>query len=427
MTITQRLVAAYVLLLITSGCARQANQEPPKGAARTEPVALMGQPVRVSAEERDAAEPAMATSLDGTLYIAWVEHKESEADVLFAKLDKEGKASGAPPVRVNPKAGAATAWRGDPPTIAVGQDGSVYVGWTARVPGDEHANDLYLSVSRDQGQKFDPPVKVNDDPKPAVHGMHSLALSTDNRVYVAWLDERNVNRPQPSEQAGGHHMENNRDVYMTVSTDGGRTFAPNLRVASDACPCCKTALAVSPDGRLYLSWRQVLPGDFRHIAVSSSDNAGKNFSPPVIVSDDRWMLKGCPVSGAALNAGADGALHVLWYAAGERGAPGFYWSESRDGGRTFAPRRLFAGTPARGTPILLRSGTSGEMAVWEVTDNGTSRIILTRLVGDAANSMTVADGALPSAAAAGDHLYIAYIGQSSGQKRSVWLVSAKSI
>jgi hypothetical protein len=428
----QRLVTACAVLLIASGCARHANQERPKGAATKEVAARLSQPVRLSAEDRDAAEPAMATSRDGSVNLAWVEHRGGgEADVLFARLDREGGASGTPPLRVNPKAGEATAWRGDPPTVAIGGDGTIYVGWTARGMGEGQTSDLYLSASRDHGQTFDPPVKVNDDRTPAVHGMHSLAVSSDNRIYVAWLDERNINRPQPSEQAGGHHMESNREVFMTVSTDGGRTFAPNLRVASDACPCCKTALAVAPEGRLYLSWRQVLPGDYRHIAVSSSEDGGKTFQPPVIVSDDRWMLKGCPVSGAALSVGADGALHVLWYAAGEKGVPGFYWSESRDGGRSFAPRRLFASAQARGTPRLLRGSASDMMAVWEITENGSSHITLARLTGDegTAASTTVADNAeLPSAATSGDNLYIAYIARAGGQQqRGVWIVTAKSI
>lgn len=371
----------------------------------------------------------MATGSDGSVYLAWVEHHDGGADVLFAKLSAEGRPQGTP-ARVNVKAGQATAWRGDPPTVAVGQDGTIYVGWTARVQAEGHANDLYLSASRDHGQTFDPPVKVHDDQRAAAHGMHSLTVAQDGRIYVAWLDERNISLPQPSAQAGGHHMESNREVFMTVSTDGGRSFAPNVRVASDACPCCKTALAVGPEGNLYVSWRQVLPGDFRHIAVSSSVDHGKTFSPAVIVSDDRWMLKGCPVSGSALAAGTDGALHVLWYAAGETGEPGIYWSESRDGGRTFAPRQLFASAEARGTPVLLRGSAIGVMGVWEASDDGSSRIILKRLDsnGSVNTSATVSEsgGELPSAATAGDNLYIAYSARKN-ERRGIWLVSAKAI
>src|SRR5262249_33270590 len=157
------------------------------------------------------------------------------------------------PVRVNSQPGIATAWRGDPPTIAQASDGTVFVGWTARAVAENHTTDLYLSTSHDQGRTFSS-VKVNDDLKPAVHGMHSLVIGNDGRIYVAWLDERNMT-PQPMKDmkmeamTSGHHMENNREVFIASSGDGGRTFSDNRRVAENACPCCKTALAVAPDGR----------------------------------------------------------------------------------------------------------------------------------------------------------------------------------
>jgi hypothetical protein len=151
-----------------------------------------------------------------------------------------------------------------------------------------------MSVSNDRGQSFASEVKINDDKVPGPHGMHSLAVAKDGRVYVSWLDERHVHKPKPSAKADGHHMESNRDLFISYSTDGGRTFSPNRKVAAEVCPCCKTSLAVSNDGTLYAGWRQVLPGSFRHIAVASSTDGGATFSSPKIVSDDKWMLQGCP-------------------------------------------------------------------------------------------------------------------------------------
>jgi hypothetical protein len=340
---------------------------------------------------------------------------------MLARFDGEGRRQGAA-VRVNTEAGTATAWRGDPPTVVVAPDGTIYVGWTARVelpPG--HASDLYLSASHDGGQTFAGVVKVNDDSRPAAHGMHSLAVAPDGSIYLAWLDERNINSPQPSEQAGGHHTESNREVFMTFSQDGGRTFAPNQRVASDACPCCKTALAVGADNRLYVSWRQVLPGDFRHIAVASTAGGGRTFSEPVIVSDDRWQIAGCPVSGPALASGSDGALRVLWYSEGGAGESGLYWSESRDGGRSFAPRRLFSSGQAYGTPAVLEA-SDHLIAAWGAGGGGSSRLRTAQF--DRAGRVTLntmaPDGELPSAAFAGGRLFVTYTFKS-GERRGVWL------
>lgn len=323
------LLCLFVSLIFFTGCKREVME--------AAPVAL-----QISAPGVDAAEPATASGTDGTFYVAWVNHDAKQADVMIARFNGDGAMQGSP-VRVNQQQGVATAWRGDQPSVAVADDGSVYVVWTARVESEsKHGTDVYLSVSNDRAQSFATEVKVNDDKVPGVHGMHSLAVAKDGRVYVSWLDERNIHTPKPSTKAEGHHMESNLDLFIAYSRDGGRTFSRNRKVASEACPCCKTSLAVSSDGTLYAGWRQVLPGNFRHIAVASSTDGGTTFSSPKIVSDDRWVLQGCPVSGPSLSVDPNGSLKVVWYTAGEATAPGRYFATSTDKANTFSPRQLLS-------------------------------------------------------------------------------------
>ena len=68
----------------------------------------------------------------------------------------------------------------------------------------------------------------------------------------------------------------------------------------------------------------------------------KTFSSPKIVSDDRWVLQGCPVSGPSLSVDSGGKLKVLWFAAGEGNAPGLYFAESTDRGHSFSPRQILS-------------------------------------------------------------------------------------
>jgi len=175
-------------LLFVTGCSRS--------AANASRAAF--QPVQISAASVDAAEPVAVSAPDGGFYVAWVNHNaNNQSDVMLARFDNEGIASGTP-VKVNQEAGAATAWRGDPPSVAV-TDRAVYVLWTASVESQgKSGTDLYFSVSNDQGKSFAAPVKVNDDKTTGAHGMHSLAVAKDGRIYVAWLDERNIQTPKPS-------------------------------------------------------------------------------------------------------------------------------------------------------------------------------------------------------------------------------------
>jgi hypothetical protein len=245
------------------------------------------------------------------------------------------------------------------------------------------------------------------------------------RTARKWLDERNIAAQKPSKHAGGHHMESNRELFVAYSTDGGKAFSANRKVAENVCPCCKTALAVLADGTLYASWRQVLPGNFRHIAVASSTDGGAKFSAPVIVSDDKWKLQGCPVSGPSLSADANGTLKVVWYAAGEGDAPGLYFAETRDRGQTFSPRTLLMQESVKGTPALA-AGDTRAIAIWQGTGtqqaSGTQQIeTKMRELGGAGTAVSVAANAeLPSGTLSNGNLFVAYI-TKVGEKRSVWL------
>lgn len=435
MTKKMIVVACALLLMSVVSCthpAGNANQSAASAASAAsgsqKVSSVSSQPFLVSAESMDAAEPAVVAGRDGTAYVAWVEHRGKEADVWLTHLNTEGQPLGQP-VRVNAKAGEATAWHGDPPTLALAPDNTIYVVWTARAAEKGHANTLYLSASRDGGQTFAAPVKVNDDEKPCAHGMHSLAVGADGRVYVAWLDERNVAPPPAPKNSGHAHKESNRELYFAASSDGGRTFSANRRVATEVCPCCKTTLAVGADGRVYTSWRQVLPGEFRHIAVASTTDGGQTFSQPVVVSDDKWHIAGCPVSGAGLAVAADNTLHVVWYTAGEAGTPGLYRTVSRDGGQTFAPREALARSSGRGTPVLLAGETLA--AVWEERGEGGASDIATAQLAEGDSRRAPANvellaraGELPVASRARGQLFVAYVSEKEG-RRSVWFVRAK--
>jgi hypothetical protein len=425
----RKLQTLLILLLSPSslffaGCAEKAVQ-----LTTTSPANKISQRqgIRVSAPESDAAEPSIASAPDGTVYVVWVEHsKDKEADVILQHFDNEAKPL-SERVRVNPELGKATAWRGDPPSIAVGADGAVYVGWTARIDSassHHNANDLFLSVSRDNGRSFNAPVRVNDDKLPAVHGMHSLAVDKTGRVYLAWLDERYLKKaeePAPENQPTGHqdaHSEANREVYFAVSRDGGKTVSTNSRLTGDACPCCKTDTAVGPDGRVYVSWRQVLPDNYRHIAIASSNN-GSSFAQPVIVSDDHWQIAGCPVSGAAMVVGTDNKLKVLWFSAGDRGKAGIYVAESNDNGKTFSERIMLSEGASSGRFMIFADNQNNYRTVfekagkvWIVNDTPSPQTV--------ENQQEVIDGELPAAVAARNQILIASINKEN-DKRSIQL------
>ena len=386
--------------------------------------------VPVSAPGSDAAEPAIVSGKDGNIYVAYVEHNaDKSADLFLQKYDQDARAVGER-VRVNPAAGTVKAWRGDPPVMTVSNDGTLYVGWVVKAGPDGNQGGVVLSQSKDGGRNFTGPVRVNDDDGRAAYGMVSLISDTGGQLYMAWLDERNVKKetayeaPKPTAATMLHHtkepVEPNSEVFFSISTDGGKTFSANKKLASEVCPCCKTSMAAAPDGRVYVSWRQVLPGGFRHIAVATSADKGATFSAGVVVSDDKWKIDACPVSGASLLASEGGSLSISWYSAGEAGEAGIYSAESRDAGKTFGPRQLVSADGVSGTPVLSGEARGNGACIFAAREN----IVAVRKgpvhgTGQGA-ILSIPDASLPSAVMIGAKAYVAFV-RTAGEKRSVWV------
>jgi len=117
-----------------------------------------------------------------------------------------------------------------------------------------------------------------------------------------------------------------------------------------------------------------------------------------------------------------GVLKVLWYAAGEANAPGLYFAESKDKGRSFSQGQLIARETVRGTPVLA-AGNDSDVAIWEMSGGDTAETRL-RKVGNDGQSVSLGSNAeLPAAAFSKDGLFVAYVSKVK-EKRSVWLMKA---
>jgi hypothetical protein len=48
------------------------------------------------------------------------------------------------------------------------------------------------------------------------------------------------------------------------------------------------------------------------IAFTLSRDGGRTFASPIRVSDDHWVLDGCPENGPALAVDASRRVHLVW-------------------------------------------------------------------------------------------------------------------
>ncbi len=284
--------------------------------------------VAIDRKVRSIVGPSVRIDDGDRISLAWVEEDKEVRSVLYARLNKDGKA-GDPiaPVRVNAASEIPYSRQELPALAASGDD--VFVTWAVTHqktrPDKPFANDLRLSRSTDGGRTFLPSILVNDDEQVIGHSFDSLHVAPDGVIHMAWIDAR-----EGKKESG---------TFATSSTDHGRTVGKNRKVDEDTCVCCRTAMATAPDGTLYVAWRKILPGDFRETVVARSSDAGQTFTSPVIVGHDQWVFPGCPHRPASIGTDRQGRLYVVWYTEGVDETPAIYLAYSDDRGQTFSAKQ----------------------------------------------------------------------------------------
>lgn len=357
---------------------------------------------------------------DGTVYVAWVGTEAGAANVYLSRLDP-GAEHPTAPVRVNDLPGDAAPHDQAPARVAVAPDGTVVLVWqnNRQVPGRRFpASNLRLTRSTDRGATFEPARTINQgaDGPPGSHTFHDLAIADDGSVLVSWIQSAESAGPETGHAAGNgssHAAGSGSEIRLARSSDDGRTFPASRLVDRDACPCCRTTIAIAPDGTAFLAWRKVFQENVRDIVVARAEApwsmgvAGAG-DPPTRAHHDDWRLDACPHAGPALLVDHAGTVHLAWYT-GREGAAGLYYSASTDHGATFAePTPILTGSAIPPSQVALAASDDGTIQIaWEDRRDATRRIHLARL--DQGDRLLTLTGATPALAAAAGTTALAWL------------------
>ncbi|HET8654840.1 MAG TPA: hypothetical protein VFL93_04960 [Longimicrobiaceae bacterium] len=385
-----RWLPVFTGLALSAGCAAS------EGATLSAPVTVTD-----SAEGNPTV--AQAGQAPGA-YVTWVAETNGVSNVYLARTGPDGAPVGTP-VRVNATPGDASTHDQAPPQVAVGPRGAVYVVWQKSTPvaGRTYdASNLRFAASADAGRTFGPTLTVNDDAggPPSSHTFHDVVVGPDGTVYVAWLDGRVRDRARAAAEAAGnarpaaaqpaearasrtgatHPVGGSggmpgmgesdagipgSEIRLATWRPGARSFTPSVVVDRDVCPCCRAALAMGPDGTLFISWRKIYPGNVRDVVVARSSDGGRSVSAPVEVHHDGWVFAGCPHAGPSVAVDGKGRVYAAWYT-GKPGAEGLYFAESDDGGKHFgSPTALEAGGWVPPAQVKLAASDDHVWIAWD--------------------------------------------------------------
>ncbi len=226
-----------------------------------------GPVVRIDDGEKGTIQrtPSVAVDCTGAVYVAWQDSRDGNKYIRVARGSVNPFSFG-PSVRVDDDlAGSAEQAM---PNVVVGPLGTVYVAYHDNRTGDAN---VYLVKSEDGGKSFGPSVRIDDTgASTSIQGLVSLAVDSLETLYAVWQDSR-----------GGDY-----DIYFAKSTDGGRTFSPNVRVDDGPRGTAQLSprIAVGSAGTLYVVWHDERNLD-TDIYFTYSADGGKTFPPSVRIDD----------------------------------------------------------------------------------------------------------------------------------------------
>lgn len=229
--------------------------------------------------------------------------KQGEHVMIYRSSD-EGR-TWSPPAVVNAQPEAISADGENRPKIAFAADGGLLVSWTHPFP---KPNTGAIRLARaDDGQTFSAPQTVHRDPAEITHRFESLLPLPDNRVILAWIDKRDLEAAKANKTAW-----RGAGIYAAVSTDGGRNFQPEYKLADHSCECCRVTSALDRDGAPLFMWRHVFEPNERDHALARLKPDGSVDSIQR-ATFERWKVDGCPHHGPSLAVDEHGVRHAVWF------------------------------------------------------------------------------------------------------------------
>ena len=183
------------------------------------------------------------------------------------------------------------------PQVAVDDKGTIHLIYFRGDPGH---GDLFYVRSTD-GAKFSEPIPVNSAPESAIavgniRGAH-LALGKNGRVHVAWMGS---DKAMPKAPGGATAM-----LYARLNDDGS-AFEPQRNLIQAAVGLDGGgSVGADPAGNVYVAWHAPEPGAKgeanRRVWLSVSTDEGKTFSREKPVSPAGTGVCGC----CGMRAGCD--------------------------------------------------------------------------------------------------------------------------
>jgi len=171
--------------------------------------------------------------------------------------------------------------------------------------GNGKDGDVWAWLSTDDGKVWKRSTKhLNSVAGAAREGLHGMAANRAGTVACVWLDLRNA----PKDRSG-------TEVWMNLSKDGGATWQGDRVVyrnpGGSVCECCHPSVALDEKNTVYVMFRHSRDGA-RDMYLTRSSDDGKTFDEPQKLGEGTWPLNGCPMDGGDIIVDANRDIETVW-------------------------------------------------------------------------------------------------------------------
>ncbi len=296
--------------------------------------------VRVNDDPAGARQiaPQAAIAPNGTIYVLWTDFRSSADGEMYLTSSTDGGLTFAAPRPLSVARGAlAGLQRGA--QFVVDRMGYLHMVWQERNSLSKVS--ATYARSTDGGLTFSAPQYVAADDGKQNQDFPSIAVDSSGNPFISWIDDRETG-------TSGHTQ-----LYFTRSTDGGATFLPPIRASimpndnGGSCECCNTSIAVSPEGNIFISFRSDVD-DNRDIYIARSLDGGATFRAYKAASES-WFIPACPMTGSSICVDREQTAHVVWRDSrpSSNGKDYIYYTTLRRDQNTCPPDKRISDSPKK--------------------------------------------------------------------------------
>jgi hypothetical protein len=287
-------------------------------------------------DSSEASCPYITKDNQGNIVLSWIRKIDSSTSVYCYAVSKDEGKTFTKAITI-PGSENIHPHGENMPKIIFKPDGEIIAAWASANsnPKNPYSDVVYYSQSFDNGSAWTKPQKLVTDTAGYDQRYFDMALTGNGEVGICWLD----NRKKTTEEGSALY-------FAETSAHSG--FQNERLVTEPCCPCCRTDLYVDSKKNIHIVYRAIINDSIRDMLHTVSGNNGKTFSAPERISNDNWVINGCPHTGPAMTENKNG-IQFTWYTGGGNG--GIYYCNSNDG-KTFSPREKVSGTASKHCQIV---------------------------------------------------------------------------